>query len=1154
MAHKAGPLPLRSHRRSPFGVNYLAALFGLPACATIVLAAPVQFDIPAQPAPAALHLFVRQSDAQVIYNLDELKGVKGNEVKGAMEPADALRKLLEGTGYEAKRASGENYVVTKAAARQGVGSVKGSLVWPTNEGAEGVSVFIHETGQSTVTDRYGQYVFASVPAGTYLLVARADGYQPMHIVDVRVAADQELTLGKEKMRKAEDVTQLEPYLVAAEEVTQLGKYEVSGTKPQPFSDANVDLPRGIDDAQPYFVYDRTTIEQSGATTVDDFIRSRVPMDVTERANGTQLIPGGAGGVGSANDQSSINIGGFGSEQTLILVDGHRLPNISAFGFQFTTSYQQPDVNGIPLAAIDRIEVLPASASAIYGASAVGGVINIILRQDYLGAELKFSYEDTYQGRSPIRQLSLNAGAALEHGRTHLLLTLSDTSSDPLTFADRQNVLVAYRDRAISNDPGLYGPAYGNTPLGSTPNFTADPVNQIVNGMAVETGSLFGPGTSDHAFIPVGYTGAGGLGPIEANAGSYNLQSPAVAQAGYSGPWFGLGYPLGVSTRITAADLNLRRQFLPKLELFIELSHSVNASQSGNTPGLINNLEVPASAPDNIFHTNVEVTAPTDPGTQPDHQKMTNNQVVVGFKLKLPAAWTSEGDYTYGQTASTFNGGAVDPLALQTDVQSGAFNVFQDLLATRPSFNAYNGTYVAGNKSLLASATVRAAGPVWNLPGGDLTAALGAGYQREASEDGFDDAVWLVPHFPLGFPIPITGSSNTYSGLAQTDDDGYGELDVPLFSKRNALPGLAQLDLQLAGRLDYYKVLLADPSQSDPRYVASNDTIGLRYRPIQDVLLRGSFSSAFQPPTYSEISPVLPDFSMFPTGFPPIPVIDPKRGGELNTTIGASFGGNPDLKPETSRDVNVGIVLEPRFLPGLHISVDYAHIQKHNDIEMLSAQGIVDNEDALPGRVVRGPVPPGDPFGVGPITFVNGTYINLFESRSENYTVAANYEWRSAHSGNWRLFSTMNCWEHYLVQLTAGQAPQEQINTSSSFTQQQSKFTGNGGINWSKGPWSAGWSARFYGDYRVYSAYIQTQGSPYVDNQIYHDVYIGYAFPTASMRSEWWTRALSGSSIQVGAKNVFNARPAYDASNVDEFYSFYGDIRMGSYYVSVKKEF
>jgi hypothetical protein len=112
------------------------------------------------------------------------------------------------------------------------------------------------------------------------LVITSPECQTLHITDVHVRADEELTLAKETLRKADDVAKLEPYEVSAQTIEQMEKYIVNDTnaKPPAFSDANVDIPRGIDDVQPYYIFNSQTIEQSGATNVEDFLKNRLTMD------------------------------------------------------------------------------------------------------------------------------------------------------------------------------------------------------------------------------------------------------------------------------------------------------------------------------------------------------------------------------------------------------------------------------------------------------------------------------------------------------------------------------------------------------------------------------------------------------------------------------------------------------------------------------------------------------------------------------------------------------------------------------------------------------------------------------------------------------------------------------------------------------------
>src|SRR5882724_3640993 len=119
---------------------------------------PVNFNIPAQPAPAALQAFAKQAGLEVLFPFDELKKVQSKEVKGEMEPAEALKTLLDGTGYEATRTAAKNFVVRKTDAIVTTGSVRGTLVGAGGGGMPDVSVAIRGTAEGALTNKYGEYV------------------------------------------------------------------------------------------------------------------------------------------------------------------------------------------------------------------------------------------------------------------------------------------------------------------------------------------------------------------------------------------------------------------------------------------------------------------------------------------------------------------------------------------------------------------------------------------------------------------------------------------------------------------------------------------------------------------------------------------------------------------------------------------------------------------------------------------------------------------------------------------------------------------------------------------------------------------------------------------------------------------------------------
>ena len=229
-----------------------------------VLAVPTKFDIKAGPAPVALMVFSKQAAVEVIFSSSDLEKVKANEVIGQFEPDDALSLLLRGTSFNFQRNGGGKFVITSdPTPRAAVGSVRGTLSWSDGRPASGVLLVARETGQTAKTDKYGEYYFPSMKPGNYLFIATAEGYQSLHITDVLVSSRQDIALKTQIMRKALDVTKLAPYLVQADVTSLLDPYEVTSNRVQPFQSANVDLPRTIDDAQPYLIFERRAIEQSG---------------------------------------------------------------------------------------------------------------------------------------------------------------------------------------------------------------------------------------------------------------------------------------------------------------------------------------------------------------------------------------------------------------------------------------------------------------------------------------------------------------------------------------------------------------------------------------------------------------------------------------------------------------------------------------------------------------------------------------------------------------------------------------------------------------------------------------------------------------------------------------------------------------------------
>lgn len=167
----------------------------------------------------------------------------------------------------------------------------------------------------------------------------------------------------------------------------------SKEKPVAYKSGNMDIPRTEDDVQAYTLIEREELERSGVTTVTEALAKLLPM-ATSSLNNSDYF---------ATTSSQINLRGLGANQTLVLINGRRSAGTGNRGTAEAT--QQPNINNIPLAAIERIEVLPTSAAAIYGSGAIGGVINVVLRKDYVGRDLDLRYANTTDDKRPVQSFN-----------------------------------------------------------------------------------------------------------------------------------------------------------------------------------------------------------------------------------------------------------------------------------------------------------------------------------------------------------------------------------------------------------------------------------------------------------------------------------------------------------------------------------------------------------------------------------------------------------------------------------------------------------------------------------------------------------------------------------------------------------------------------
>lgn len=1045
-----------------------------------VKTAAITLNIPALPLGKALTEFARQSGFQVMLYTRVGEGITSPSVVGSYTADAALALMLENTDLRTQWMDGHTVAIHH----------KGSSVGETSLSIDGAK-----------------------SKGDELRLAQIAAPSPG---DARGASEQT------NARAGQDGTSSEAGDV--ESTKGIPEVFVTGSRM-----LNMDVTRTADDPQPYQILDSETIGRSGSTSVEDFLKQMLPANTSALSNG-QL------NVNAAGNSSKINLRNLGTASTLVLVNGRRAIGASYFGDNL-----QADVNTIPLAAIERIEVLPSAASAIYGGAAMGGVVNVVLKQNYEGGEVKVRYENTFDSDAPNREVDMTYGMPFEEGRTHVLLAAHFSDRKALVNADRPELLQAGIDRVLQNSPGLLFSPTNPFHIGTTPNITSSDGSNLTLKDGTPLGSPF-------THIPSGYNVGSDPALLVANAGTFNTTLPRTGDY-----YTGLARPLGSAPEVRSLMAVARRQMTDKLELFSEFTLGVNQAEAVFNP-LNANYVVPASAPTNPFAQSVRVSIPDNTQNNYYETKLTSRRAVLGFIYDLPAGWKVEGDYTWN---GVDNRVLAQYARLTEPLASGEINPFVDTLAFPSEMSAYisgqDGTPYYSGKSYLRDVGLRFVGNVGRLPAGKPVVTIGLGYREEGLKAATNTAI------SVGSPA-FRNYVRTYFPQSQNVYSLYSEGLIPLVSADNRVAGIHNLDLQLSVRSERYTTNSGtasavegsgiEPVYSHVGYTSTNTTIGLRYEIVEGLALRASFSSAFLPPTYSQL---LPDGL---TSIATVAVIDPRRG---NSTALARVinGGNADLKPTDTDNYNLGIVFQPSFAPGLRLNADWFRFDQDNVIVSPSVLQVVNNESSFPSRVTRDPVAPGDPYGVGPITLVDQRLINGNRAKIRGVDFGLSYVRNTLAHGSFQFSSAATLFQKYETQTVLGAPLIDKVNQVADGG--PLKFKANASLAWDFQPWSAGWSSYYYGSYDQYAVgndlYVLAQGSGTVPSQIYHDLFVGYRFPGVDQAQGRSANVLSDVSIRLGVKNVFDEKPPFDAFySMTAYYSPFGDPRMRSYSLSISKAF
>jgi len=624
------------------------------------------------------------------------------------------------------------------------------------------------------------------------------------------------------------------------------------------------LPRvDTETPSPVTVITAQQIARSGYTTISDVVRSI-------SADNSGSIPN-AFTNGFAAGASGVALRGLTVNSTLVLIDGQR-----AASYAVSDDGQRSfvDLNTIPLAAVERIEVLKDGASSIYGSDAIAGVVNIILRPSFQGIEGTADVGNSQHGGGFTKKATFMAGTGdLDKDRYNAYFSVQ---------YEKDNAIYA-RDRGFPYNTDDLSPIGGPTP--EVPgNNTGSTVGSITNPAA---GGLL---------QPLGNC-TGGTKLVTNSAGSYCSQNLA-GQYGLIQPQMEQG---GIYGRFTVKINETTKAYLSASYMQSKVWGINQPAQiQTSTPVNTNNITLPVGNPSNPFAEPAPINYAF--GDIPRGTNYTNhNMRLVGGVQGTMGDWNYNTTATINHTSLDTNQfGYINYTALISAINNGTYNFANPSSNSAAVRASLAPGYAKTSTSDLDSLDFNANRELWDLPGGPMGLAVGAQVRHEAQNDPT-----LNPNFEFqGLGNATTKGSRDVAGT-------YAELDMPL---------LESLEADVSGRFDHYSDV---GNNFSPK-------IGLKWKPLDWVAIRGTYSKGFRAPSFAE------NGSSSAQGFVTVTPPDSFQalhGGNAYSSSPYAISeytlANRNIKPEKADSFTFGVVVQPTSW--LNASVDYYNIRKSNVI-------------------------------------------------------------------------------------------------------------------------------------------------------------------------------------------------------------------------------
>ena len=798
-------------------------------------------------------------------------------------------------------------------------------------------------------------------------------------------------------------------------------------------------------ALPVTVLDTKQIDATGALSGDELFRA-IPQlgDVTFNPSNNPQTSNAARG-----DVNSINLRNLGVGNTLVLLNGRRLVshptsqagegNVPVLGY---------NSNSIPVANIQRLEILRDGAAAIYGADAVAGVVNTVLKENYDGISIDGSLGGALGTHRREYQFTGVFGKKFAGGKGNVTLFLDWTQRDAQLSEDQPYTATNDLRPFFANNPAFAGNTaadgratqspWANLTVVCGPGTIRRGTTALTSSAGVfHTQSALNPG----CLVTISVNTCFGSGTRATNTTLRNERfdnavnttvTPGIERfnsfltAHYEisdrvTAYTEIGFYRAMSKAVQPPTINLNAIVIPASNYWNPFGPVTFANGQANPnriPGLTN---VPAAG------LPVQLSTYRYVDTGPQYVDVTNWQArfLAGLRGKI-GGFDFDSALLYSEAEAVDRSDAINMTRLQQSLALStpdAYNPFSGGCSATPAIGDCSPSsqvaidsilfkLVRRSKTTLALGDFKMSRPdLLKLPGGDLGIAFGIEGRRETQQDIRDDNL----NGTIPFTDAVTGavSLSNVAAVSPTPStsgsrfvfSAFGELAVPVISPDMSIPLVRRIDVQFAGRFEHYSDF---GSIFRPKVAGAWDIVdGLR--------IRGSYSTGFRAPNLEQTRTV--QYSRLGSNTDYYRCEADLRARRIaNFTLcnrGISYSifvsGNPNLQPETSTNWTVGTVLEPKFMPSrfgkLTVTADFWSINQVGIVGQFGPQNALvldyllrqqgsSNPNVIRAAVTTDDTPLFTGTGLAPagaVTQIRDQFVNLLPQTVQGVDLALLYQ-------------------------------------------------------------------------------------------------------------------------------------------------------------------